>query len=154
MASPLTKTFNGLPKIVKQVLILALFIAVISLIIWAIQKNKKDQLDQFKERPNFNSYSSNSALSENNTTDLTPRDPRPLVDNIFTKLNGYNLKVYPEIVNLLTRLSDEELNIAYNYFAQEYGHAVSMSLTEFIDDQWDGGVYDPAIEKLERKGLI
>jgi hypothetical protein len=81
------------------------------------------------------------------------RDPRPLVNQIYENLDGMNLFQYPEIVNKLANLSVEELTYAYDYFNEEYGGVTGKTLYEFIEAEWGEGVYDPALERLERHNL-
>ena len=142
MKNYLSNTWDKLPDLVKTIITIVLVIIVLTVVVKIIQAVKQHKTDQYKNLPDINNPNDNY------------RDPRPLVDNIYNKLNGYNFNVYPEVVNLLTRMSDRELQDAYDYFQREYGAATGMSLTEFIDAEWDGGHYAPAIEKLKRKGLL
>lgn len=84
----------------------------------------------------------------------TVRDPRPLVDNIYEKLAGTNwLYVYPEVVNKLANLSEAEIQAAVDYFDQRYASESGYpSLYDFINAEWDGGEYEPALAILRQYG--
>jgi len=148
------KVWANLPDTAKTIISVVLTIVLIALVYYAFKKVKdsveKKELDEYK---GSSSFSPTDYSGDNTTSNSNVRDPRPLIDKIFTKLDGPNLYVYPEIVNLLTNLSKEELTIGYNYFEEEYGHVYNESLTEFINNETDGGVYEPAISKLENYNL-
>lgn len=135
----LKQVFDEQTPIVRLIIIVVLLFLVFILVKKAFNWYEESQIDSFKDR----------------SDDSSTKDVRPLVDTIYKKLDGYNLYVYPEHVNLLANLNDHELQNAYDYFDREYGAETQMSLTEFIKGEWSSSpAYDPAIEKLERKGLL
>lgn len=80
---------------------------------------------------------------------------RPLVDLIYSKVAGINFLYYPEIINALADLSDEKLAEAYNYWQQKYSGAMGGdTLTAALQNEGHGGMYDPAIGRLESLNLF
>ena len=137
----LLKTYNEQNPTVKLIIIVVLLIVTYMIVTKAMAAIQNAKLDKFKDRASVDGSGKK-------------RDVRPLVDSIYTNLEGVNVWIYPEIVNQLVNLSDEELQDAYDYFQREYGATTGMTLTAFIDAEYDGGEYEPAISKLERKGLV
>lgn len=158
-----------------KIAIIASIVVTIVIVILFIKKRKEAEevgklLDQYNQSSDLshllNGYAGNTSSGGGSTSSssgtggavttqggVTLRDPRPLVDQIYDKLMGTNLMVYPEIVNKITNLTKDECIVASNYFHEEYGATTGESLYEFIDDEWDAGQYSPALEKLERYGL-
>lgn len=83
------------------------------------------------------------------------KDPRPLVDKINEALSGYNVMLYPEIVNLLAKLNGAELKIAYNYWGAVYQPSEGYTLTGMLEAEWSGpSYYAPAIQALKSQMLL
>lgn len=72
------------------------------------------------------------------------------MDIIYSNLNGPNLFLYPDEVNVILGYDLCELTFANDYFKQTYG----TSLYEIISGEWDlNGAYDAAENILKQNGL-
>lgn len=131
-------TFNEQSPTVRLIIIVVILLTTIIVVYKVSNWWKNRQLDDFKAPSDVNGN--------------TLRDPRPLIDQIYEKIEGYNLYYYPEVINKLANLNQEEMAIAVNYYNSEYKYVTGESLYEFIDGEWHAGMYDPALEKLERYG--
>ena len=81
-----------------------------------------------------------------------PRNTNALVDAIYDSLVGTNfLFVYPEIVNKVTFLTNEELLNAWRYWEQRYRGLTGKNIYDFIDAEFDGGEYEPALNFIAAK---
>ena len=123
-----------------------------------LYKKKKDSesvnsaLSGFNSMPSLSGSTQIGDMPSSVTSGI--RDPRPLINQIYESLDGFNLMVYPEIVNKLANLSIEELTIAYDYFNEEFGGITGETLYEFIKDEAGSGTYyAEALERLERHSL-
>lgn len=75
---------------------------------------------------------------------------RNQMDNIWQKLSGLNLMLYPEATNVILSYDNCEIEYAHNYFLLNYG----TTLYQLISGEWDGmDAYTPAINKLKQAGL-
>lgn len=133
-------TWDGMSSQMKLLVIVILIICVIILVGWVNTKIQEAKLAKYNGR------------SEMGGTQF--RDPRPLVDNIYDKLYGTNwLYVYPEVVNKLANLSEAEIQAAVDYFDERYATETGYaSLYDFINAEWDGGEYEPALSILRQYG--
>lgn len=75
----------------------------------------------------------------------------PVVDSIWEKLSGDNAIYYPEIVNRLASMTDSQVKSAVYYWNDRYRKGEGgKSLQQFIEQEWHGTNYNPAIGKLKK----
>jgi hypothetical protein len=104
-----------------------------------------------------NSSGSNIALNETAGGTFQSGSKYPtavikLVDLIYEKCSGYNLYVYPEVVNRLANLSVTDLKNAAHYWGDKYKNGEGKNLYQFIDAEWHNGMYKPALGALKKTG--
>ena len=132
-------TFEGLSPTMRLAVIAAVLI-----LVFVIVKKVNDNIQERKAAA-FNQL---PPVGQNTT-----RDVRPIIDKIYEKLDGVNyLYVYPEWVNKIANFSEAELKAANDYWDSEYAGTTGETLYGFINAEWDGGEYEPALSKLERHG--
>lgn len=81
-------------------------------------------------------------------------NPRPLAEEIFQNIEGWNVILYPETADKILALNNDQTIYLYNfynqYLAQEY-----PSLTQLFDNEWDdwSGKYNKVVARLKGLGL-
>ncbi len=81
--------------------------------------------------------------------------PKPimnLIDLIYEKLSGYNLYIYPEVVNKIANLDLAQLRQAAAYWGEKYAPGEGKNLYQFLDAEWHNGTYKPALGALKKTG--
>jgi hypothetical protein len=73
-----------------------------------------------------------------------------LIDTIFVKLNGMNMRVYPEYVNRIANLSKNETWWSLLHWMEKYKPINGESLYEFIQNETGDHVYSPALSHIKR----
>jgi len=77
--------------------------------------------------------------------------PQSLVTLLGAKLEGYNLKVYPEVVQPLLEINEDQLRWVFNLYATVF----HVSLPYRIQDEWNewGSTYEKAVTRMHNMGL-
>lgn len=102
--------------------------------------------------------SSGSTIAFNNTAGNSfyankyPKLIMNLIDLIYEKLAGYNMNVYPEVVNKLANLSVADLKLCAAYWGEKYAGGEEQNLYNFINGEWHNGMYKPALGALKKTG--
>lgn len=160
-------------KIFGITLSTALIVAIIILaIVLSVKKNKRLETecekrngswDKKQKKCNFKSSESVEGSNDDFGETIPPSsgsgntssyDPKPLAQEIYNKMEGWNWLVYPELSDKILALNDSQLRSLYeyynNYLAEEYA-----TLTLLFANEWNQsyGKYEQVVNRLKSLNL-
>lgn len=143
------KWFKGLSPAMQIGLVVVILIVVI-----VLSRKVKDFLNKPRIAPiNWNNVP--VVGNDPQTGQGVYWDPDPLAKEIFTNLEGWNLKVYPETAQKILDLqTDDQVRLLYNHYNKNYAKDYP-TLTQLIDNEWPDvrGIYKKAVARLKGLGL-
>lgn len=140
------KFWSGLNKNQKRNIIIGIVALIVGFIVYRVLKKRQYTNVPFDKN--------NIPHIQTGVSTSIPWNPRPLAEEIYENLEGYNLYVYPETSEKILKLNDDQIIYLYNVYNQDFAEEYD-TLTQLFENEWNQslGKYDKVVARLKSLGL-